>query len=65
MTKSQGQKQLRQEILSYSFSPSLREVRESIQGIEAETSEEWCLLFCSLWFAQLIFLYNPGPSVQG
>jgi hypothetical protein len=32
-------------------------------GTEAETMEECCFLPCSLWFAQQLFLYSPGPLV--
>lgn len=29
--------------------------------VEAETTEEWCLLACCPWFAQSALLYSAGP----
>lgn len=36
--------------------------RDTEAGAEADPMEECCLLVCSLWLAQLAFLYNPGPG---
>ena len=30
-------------------------------GTDAEAMEGRCLLACSLWLAQPVFLYTPGP----
>ena len=30
-----------------------------------DLSRDNCLLFCSPWLLQPVFLYNPGPSAQG
>ena len=34
-------------------------------GADAEAMEEHCLLACSSWLAQPVFLYHPGPPFEG
>lgn len=34
-------------------------------GTEAAVMEELCLLRCSPWFAQPVFLHNLGPTAHG
>jgi hypothetical protein len=33
----------------------------NLEEVDAEAMEGCCLLACSLWLAQLAFLYNPNP----
>lgn len=43
---------------------SPRDIRPGAQaGTEAETMAECYLLACSLWPAQLAFLYSLGPTI--
>jgi hypothetical protein len=52
------------------FCSSPKEVRTGTQagqeaGADAEAMEEYYLLACFSWLAQLAFLYNPRLPVQG
>lgn len=44
---------------------SLRETRVGNQGMNLEGMEECCVLACSLWFAQFVFLNTPRTPTQG
>ena len=43
---------------------SLRETRVGNQGMNLEAMEECCLMACSLWFAQFVFLNIPRTPTQ-
>jgi hypothetical protein len=40
-----------------------RQGRNLEAGVDAEAIEKGCLLACSSWLAQSLFLYNSGPPL--
>lgn len=62
------QKQLVEEkihLVSTSRSQSITERSQANSRVQRQKLKECCLVACSLWLAQLDFLYSPGLPAQG